>query len=62
MGNAGGHRDKLASSDKNLSISKFHNQLSVHSAEGLVGVRMAVPTKLLGHGAHPNLMVIHFTK
>ena len=56
---SGRHGDELARPNDYLSIGKFDDEIPVHAVEGLVRVRMAMPAKLLGHDAHPDLVIIH---
>ena len=57
-----GHRHKLARVHDDFPVGKFDNKLPVHAKESLVGIRMPMPAKLLGHNTHANFVIIHFTE
>src|SRR5690349_12277411 len=59
---ASGHSDELAGPDDQLTILELDDQLAIDAVEGLVGIGVPVPAKLLGHHAHSHLMIVHFAE
>lgn len=49
---------KLTWTNHYLAVLELDYQIAIDANESLVGIRMAMPAKLLGHHAHAYFMVI----
>ena len=62
MDGSRGHGYKLSRSHHNLPILKFNDQFAIHPEKRFIRRRMLVPAELLGHDAHPYLVIVHFAE